>query len=71
MHKGKEKKQPPQLAWVVPDTWGFYSLLPNPWMEERGRWFVLSSLTDLNLISGIIVCVCVLLSQLCPTTDQQ
>lgn len=56
MHKGKEKKKPPQLAGFVPDTWGFFSLLPNSGMEERGKWLVLSSLTDLNLISGIIVC---------------
>lgn len=63
MHKGKEKKQPPQLIWCVPDTWGFLFIAAQLMDGKKREGIVLSSLTDLNLISGIIVCV--LLSQLC------
>lgn len=45
MHKGKEKKKPPQLAWFVPDTRGFLFIAIQI-MDGREREVVCFILPD-------------------------
>lgn len=69
MHKGKEKKKPPQLTWFVPDTQDFLFVAVQI-MDGREREVVCFILPDRSEFDLWYYCVCFYHSCVQPTNDQ-